>query len=413
MEKPYSYFQFLCSLLMFFIIDVNGLLLDNNIEIYIKESIKMETKTDTLSDKDIENVKVSIESIVFQYVGSLPDSVIIQIIDDSLIGYSIENKVAILKDNLFYQCKIKEIDILEYMSDGFYKKHVDEIESQAQQFDYDNIDSYYDATSKSMLPLYKLLDEQQFHQTLKIRLKTAQAEYHKQLNFILNEHESTMDTISLQRDKEINSVIEKYIRDRDSIYKRYENELNPIYEKYGKEYGSISEQGDEILNSYFERRENELKPIYSRRENELSSVSGQYGEKEFALNLQYDEKCNIAVEKKEKALNSLFKQYELALKPVLEQREKGCDSFVKPSKEALDSVTMLEENRTELELDSQPENKVQSEENDPFFDSILENINGFIQKEATSSMTYSGTWTSETCVFKGGVKTCTEKSGQF
>lgn len=373
----------------------------------------MEIRTDILSAKDIENVKVSIESIVFQYVGSLPDSVIIQIIDDSLIGYSAENKVAILKDNLFYQSKIKERDISEYISDEFYKKHVDEIESQVQQFDYDNIELYYDVTSAGKMPLYQLLDEQQFHQTLKIRLKTAQSEYQKQLHFILNEHESTMDTIFLQREREIDSVIEQYVRDRDSIYEKYESELNPIYEKYGKEYGSISKQGDEILNSYFERRENELKPIYSRRENELISVSGQYGEKEFALNFQYDEKCNVAVEKKEKALNSLFKQYELALKPVLEQREKGCGSFVKPSKEELDPVTMLEENRTKLELASQPENKDQFEESHQFFDSILEHINGFIQKETTSGMRYSGTWMSETCVFKGGVKTCTEKSGQF
>lgn len=354
----------------------------------------MEIRTDILSAKDIENVKASIESIIFQYVGLLPDSDIIQSIDESLIDYSAENKTAILKDILFYQSKIKERDILEYLSDDFYKKHVDKIEYQVQHFGYDNIDSYYDATSKGKLPLYQLLDEQQFHQTLKIGLKTAQAEYQKQLNFILDEDKATIDVISLQREKEINSVIEKYIRDRDSIYKKYEHELNPIYEKYAKEYGAISEQGDEILNSYFERRENELKPIYSRRENELSSVLGQYGEKEFALNLQYDEKCNVAVEKKEKALNSLFKQYELALKPVLEQREKGCDSFVRLSKEERDPVTILEEN-------------------DLLVDTILENINGFIQKEATSNMTYSGTWTSETCVFKGGVKTCTEKSGQF
>lgn len=354
----------------------------------------MEIRTDILSAKDIENVKASIESIIFQYVGLLPDSAIIQSIDELLIDYSAENKTAILKDILFYQSKIKERDILEYLSDDFYKKHVDKIEYQVQHFDYDNIDSYYDVTSAGKMPLYQLLDEQQSHQTLKIGLKTAQAEYQKQLNFILDEDKATIDVISLLREKEINSVIEKYIRDRDSIYKKYENELNPIYEKYAKEYGAISKQGDEILNSYFERRENELKPIYSRRENELSSVSGQYGEKEFALNLQYDEKCNVAVEKKEKALNSLFKRYELALKPVLEQREKGCDSFVRLSKEERDPVTILEEN-------------------DLLVDTILENINGFLQKEATSGMTYSGTWTSETCVFKGGVKTCTEKSDQF
>lgn len=374
----------------------------------------MEKITDILSDEEIENVKASIKFTVFQHLeDGLPDGDIIQDIDESLIGYSAENKSEILKDNLFYQSKIKERDILEYISDGFYKKHVDGVENQVQHFDYDNIELYYDATSKGKLPLYRLLEEQQFHQTLNKGFKAAQVAYQNQLQFILNEHKKTIDIISVQSKIEINSVIEQYIIDRDSIYKKYENELNPIYEKYGKEYGTISKQSDEILNSYYERRDNELEPIYRRRDNELNSVSGQYGEKEFALKLQYDEMHNAAVEKNKKALNSLFEQYELALKPIFEQSKKGCDSFVKSSKEELDPVNMLEENQTKLESGSQSENKVQSEENDPLIDSILEHINGFRQKETTAGMTYSGTWTSETCVFKGGVKTCTEKSGQF
>ncbi|WP_353242318.1 hypothetical protein [Providencia sp.] len=373
----------------------------------------METRTDILSDKEIESIRVNINSKIYKYIWAFPDRDVMRIIDFSLKDYSAENKEAILKGVFYYHSKTKERDILEYISDDFYKKHVDEIEYQAQHFDYDNIDSYYDATSKGKLPLYQLLEEQQFHKTLNIGLKTAQSKYEKQLQLVLNEYKTTIDNISVQRKEEISFVHEKYTRNRDSINKKYEIELNPIYEKYGKEYGSISKQSDEILNSFFERRKNEIESISFRRDNELNSISGQYGEKEFILNLQHDEKHNVAVEKMEKALNSLFEQHELALKSIHEQSKKGCDSFVKPRERALDPVTMLEENQTKLESGSQSENKVQFEETDQFFDSILEHINGFRQKETTSGMIYSGTWTNKTCVFKGGVKTCTEKSGQF
>lgn len=373
----------------------------------------MEKITDILSDKDIEGAKENIESIIFQYVGLLPDSDIIESIDESLFGYSAENKKIVLKDIVFYQNKIKENAIFEYLYDRSHIKHVDELKYKLEHFDYDNANLYYDATSKAEMPFYRLLEELQFHQILNKDFDVAQKTYNQQLHFILNEYMIKEECISKQNEEEIRFVFEQYESVLDSIYEKYENELNPIYEKYEKEYVTISTYSDEIFNSFFERRENELEPIYSRRKNELNSIFGQYDEKVFSINLQYDEKRNAVIEKKEKALNSLFEQYELVLKPILEQSNKGCDSFVKSREKERNLVTMLDEKRAELEPGFQPENKRQSEENDQFFDSILENMNRFLQEETMAVMTYSGTWTSETCVFKGGVGTCTEKSGQF
>lgn len=397
MEKPYSYLQFLCALLMFFIIDVNGLLLDNSIEIYIKESIKMETKTDTLSDKDIENVKVSIESIVFQYVGSLPDSVIIQIIDDSLIAYSMENKATILKGIVFLQNKIKERDILEYISDEFYKRHVDEIDIQFHQFDYNDEKSYYDATSAGKIPLYKLLEEQQFHQTLNIGLKTAQAEFRKKLQLILNEYKTAIDTIK-QKEKNMISFIQDYKMDGNIFDQKYENKLNPTYEKDGES----STLSDKFLNFYFEQSKNKD-----------NLVSGQFDEKKFAISFTYNEEYNIAAEKKKEALKTLFEQHGLALKTVFEQRKEGCSSFVKPEEKELAPVTTFEEYLAELK------SFFQSAEDKPTIDFITLQVIEFITlqiheitpEETTLDTTYSGTRASENCMFKSGVKICMEKLG--
>ncbi|EPL9570831.1 hypothetical protein MMK73_004874 [Providencia rettgeri] len=296
----------------------------------------METRTDILSDEEIESIRVNINSKIYKYIWAFPDRDVMRIIDFSVKNYSAENKEAILKGVFYYQSKMKEGKILAYIFDESHKKHVDEIEYQLQNFDFNNEELYYGETSASGMPLYKLLEEQQFHQTLNTRLKTIQKEHYNKLGVLFNEYKKMGKPIPTQDGEELSSADEQYKRERDSIFK-----------------------------------------------------------------------------KKGKELDSFHEQFELALKPIFEQIKKECDPLVKPEKKELDPVTMLEENQTKLESGSQSENKVQFEETDQFFDSILEHINGFRQKETTSGMIYSGTWTNKTCVFKGGVKTCTEKSGQF